>query len=108
VLSNDFYVDDVLSGTSTLEDAIKMQQQISSLLQTAGITLRKWACKNSTFLNTIPNELQDTKQTMSLDNEDGITNSDYYGIQNLINFKSRTTLPSCKPQDPKRVQNAKC
>jgi len=52
VLSNDFYVNDLLSGTSTLEDAIKMQQEISSLLQTAGLTLRKWACNNSKFLNT--------------------------------------------------------
>ena len=73
MLSNDFYGDDLLSGTSTLEEAIKVQQEISSLLQTAGLTLRKWACNNSTFLNTIPNELRDTQQTLSLDNEDGIT-----------------------------------
>jgi hypothetical protein len=54
VLSNDFYVDDLLSGTSTVEEAIKMQQEISSLLQTAGLTLRKWASNNTTFLDTIP------------------------------------------------------
>jgi len=41
MLSYDFYVDDLLSGTSTIEDAIKVQQEISSLLQTAGLTLRK-------------------------------------------------------------------
>ena len=81
MLSNDFYVDDLLSGTvddllsgtSTIEDAIKMQQEISTLLQTAGLTLRKWACNHSTFLNTIPKELQETQQTLSLDNEDGVT-----------------------------------
>jgi len=43
------------------------------MLQTAGLTLRKWAYNNSTFLNTIRKELQDTQQTLSLDNEDGIT-----------------------------------
>jgi len=32
VLSNDFYVDDLLSGTSTIEEAINMQKEISSLL----------------------------------------------------------------------------
>ena len=68
VLSNDFYVDDLLSGTSTPEDAIKVQQQISSLLQTAGFTLRKWASNHSAFLDTIPKELQETQQTLSLDN----------------------------------------
>jgi len=73
VLSNDFYVDDLLSGTSTIEDAIKVQQEISSLLQTAGFTLRKWASNHSTFLDSIPRELQETQQTLSLDNEYGVT-----------------------------------
>jgi hypothetical protein len=50
-----------------------MQQEISSLLQTAGLTLRKWASNHTTFLDTIPNELQETQQTLSLDNEDGVT-----------------------------------
>jgi hypothetical protein len=61
VLSNDFYVDDLLSGTSTIEEAIKMQQEISSLLQTAGLTLRKWASNHTTFFDTIPKELQETR-----------------------------------------------
>jgi hypothetical protein len=72
VLSNDFYVDDLLSGTSTIEDAINMQKEIS-LLQTAGLTLRKWASNHSTFLDTIPKELQETQSTLSLGNEDGVT-----------------------------------
>jgi len=63
----------LLSGTSTLEDAINMQKEISSLLQTAGFTLRKWASNHSTFLDTIPRELQETQTTLSLDNEDGVT-----------------------------------
>ena len=73
VLSNDFYVDDLLSGTSTIEEATKMQQELSSLLQTAGLTLRKWASNHSAFLNTIPREFQETQQTFSLENEDGVT-----------------------------------
>jgi len=73
MLSNDFYVDDLPSGTSTIEDAIKVQQEISSLLQTAGFTLRQWASNHSTFLDNIPRELQETQQTLSLDNEDGVT-----------------------------------
>jgi hypothetical protein len=60
VLSNDFHVDDLLSGTSTIEDAINMQKNLSSLLKTAGLTLRKWASKHFTFLDTIPSELQET------------------------------------------------
>ena len=73
MLSNDFCVDDLLSGTSTIEHAIKMQQELTSLLQTAGLTLRKWASNHSTFLDTVPRELQETRQTFSLENEDGVT-----------------------------------
>jgi len=36
VLSNDSYVDDLLSGSSTIEDATKVQKEIS-LLRTADI-----------------------------------------------------------------------
>jgi len=73
VLSNDFYVDDLLSGTPTLEEAINLQQELSTLLNTAGFTLRKWASNHSAFLDTIPTELQETQQTLSLDNEDRVT-----------------------------------
>jgi len=73
VLSNDFYVDDLLNVTSTIEDAINVQKEMSSLLQTAGLTLRKWASNHTTFLDTIPKELQETQSTLSLDNEDGVT-----------------------------------
>ena len=78
VLSNDFYVDDLLSGTTIPEDAIKVQQEISSLLQTAGFALRKWASNHSASLDTILSELQETQQTLSVDNEDGITT---HGLQ---------------------------
>jgi hypothetical protein len=73
VLKNDFYVDDLLSGTSTIEEAIDIQKELSSLLKTAGLTLRKWASNHSAFLDAIPRELQETQTTLSLDNEDGVT-----------------------------------
>jgi len=73
VLSNDFHVDDLLSGTSSIEDALNVQKELSALLQTAGLTLRKWAFNHTTFLDNIPLELQETQSTLSLDNEDGLT-----------------------------------
>jgi len=73
VLSNDIYIDDLLSGTSIIEDAIKVQQEISSLLQTIGFTLRMWASNLCTFLDNISRVLQETKQTFPLGNEDGVT-----------------------------------
>ena len=73
VLSNDFYVDDLLSGTPTLEEAIQLQQELTSLLDTAGFTLRKWASNHSSFMDNIPIELKETNQTLSLANDNGVT-----------------------------------
>ena len=72
VLHNDFYVDDLLSGTSTLEEAIQVQKEVSTLLQTAGFTLRKWASNHPAFLDTIPEGNRKTQHLLSLDNEDGV------------------------------------
>ena len=99
MLSNDFYIDDLLSGTSTIEDTKKVQQEISSLLQTAGFTLRKWASNHSTYLDNIPRELLETQQILLLDNEDGVTILGLLLNQKMINFKSRTTLHRCNQQN---------
>jgi hypothetical protein len=49
-----------------------LQQEVSTLLQTAGHQLRKWTSNHTAFLNTIPKELQEKQQTLSLDNGDGV------------------------------------
>ena len=58
VLSIEFYVDDLLIGTSTLEKAINLQQELSSLLTTVGLTLRKLVSNHPPFLEIIPTELK--------------------------------------------------
>ena len=40
-IHNDFYVDDLLRGSATIEGAIQLRDSITTLLQTAGLTLRK-------------------------------------------------------------------
>jgi hypothetical protein len=72
-LLNDFYVDDVLTGASTVQEAIEIQQELTTLLATAGFLLRKWVSNDSLFLATIPEELQETNHTVSLDNKDSVT-----------------------------------
>ncbi|XP_049300569.1 uncharacterized protein LOC125774382 [Anopheles funestus] len=52
----DFYVDDLLTGTDEISDAIEMQKQISSMLQSAGFALKKWASNNPKALHGIPQE----------------------------------------------------
>jgi hypothetical protein len=103
VLKNNFYVDDLLSGTSTIEEAIDVQKELSSLLQTAGLTLRKWALNKSAFLDAIPKKLQERQTTLSLDNEDGVTTlgllwdtkSDKLQVRSSLNQKQSTDSKEC-------------
>jgi len=40
-ITDSFYVDDYLSGTSTVEEAVQIRIELCDLLKTAGMTLRK-------------------------------------------------------------------
>ncbi|XP_045483078.1 uncharacterized protein LOC123688551, partial [Harmonia axyridis] len=42
VILKDFYMDDLLSGAQTVEQARVLKQEIDQVLQTAGFILRKW------------------------------------------------------------------
>jgi hypothetical protein len=72
-IHNDFYVDDLLSGSATIEAAIQLRDSITTVLQTAGLTLRKWASNSQPFLNDIPEESRESLQRLSLDKKDIIS-----------------------------------
>lgn len=46
----DFYVDDLLSGTYDLPEAIDLQRQLRELSNSGGFNLRKWASNNDAIL----------------------------------------------------------
>lgn len=53
VISNEFYVDDVLSGADSTEEAIKLSKQLQQVLMSAGFQLHKWTSNSKEFLTTI-------------------------------------------------------
>ncbi|XP_076382083.1 uncharacterized protein LOC143260481 [Megalopta genalis] len=52
VIKKDFYVDDLLTGTDTIEETNSLRQHITHILNTAGFQLRKWASNDSRILTT--------------------------------------------------------
>jgi len=57
VVLESFYVDDYISGSSTLEDAVHPRAQLCDLLQLAKMTLLKWRTNDSDFRASIPSNL---------------------------------------------------
>ena len=52
-----FYVNDLLSGTNTVEEAMALRESICNLFEEAGMTLRKWRTNSDSFRNSIPTHL---------------------------------------------------
>lgn len=56
-IKEDFYMDDLLSGNDTTEEAIVRAQEVTNILKQAGFTLSKWVSNCPEFMRSIePNE----------------------------------------------------
>jgi len=59
VALENFYVDDVMNSTTTLETAMQTQRQLQDMCFCGGFELRKWASNSKEFLETIPDTLRE-------------------------------------------------
>ncbi|XP_055622149.1 uncharacterized protein LOC129765751 [Toxorhynchites rutilus septentrionalis] len=72
VVRKDVYVDDLISGESTVERAIQLQNDLMKLLKRGGFRLRKWVSNSLEVLSEIPEELQGTRSPMKFDPEETV------------------------------------
>ncbi|XP_055701637.1 uncharacterized protein LOC129800919 [Phlebotomus papatasi] len=68
----DFYVDDLLTGTQTIEEAINLQEQLTALFKGGGFPLKKWTSNRQEVLEHIPLEDRETQSVMDFNSEGGI------------------------------------
>lgn len=55
IILRDFYVDDLLSGADSIEEALTIQKQIIQILQQGCFELRKWISNDKRLLQGLPN-----------------------------------------------------
>ncbi|XP_053692086.1 uncharacterized protein LOC128740561 [Sabethes cyaneus] len=67
VLKNDFYVDDMLSGADDVEKGKRFVAEMISLMESAGMSLRKWNSNCEEILSTVPEALRDERSVLELD-----------------------------------------
>ena len=60
VVLNQFYVDDVLTRSPNMNEAVKLRTELNGLLAEAGMKLRKWRSNSTDVLDTIPEELKES------------------------------------------------
>jgi len=56
VLLRDVYVDDVLTGADTIEEALQLQTELIQLCKAGGFPLKKWTSNVGQLMETIPAE----------------------------------------------------
>ena len=63
---NDFYVDDCLASTPTIESAQRLVSELRDLLSKGGFCLNKWISNSREVMSTIPKS-EWSKEVMNLD-----------------------------------------
>ena len=65
IIRSCFYVDDCLTGASTIEEAQELQQELVEIFKFRCMNLRKWRTNSKELLETIPIDLRETKKWRS-------------------------------------------
>ncbi|XP_048007225.1 uncharacterized protein LOC125242520 isoform X2 [Leguminivora glycinivorella] len=68
VLARDAYVDDIVSGADSVEDALVLRQQLVEILSSAQLHLRKWTSNNPEFLKGLPGSELYSEQLHNFEN----------------------------------------
>lgn len=56
ITTNDFYVDDLLTGADSLDELSCIQRETADILKKGGFELRKWSSNSPEFLNAIKSD----------------------------------------------------
>ena len=73
VVEKSFYVDDCLSGAEDRETAIKLQEQLHDLFACGGFLFRKWNSNDPLVLQSIPEDLRDSREIHPISETDEYT-----------------------------------
>ncbi|XP_015122524.1 uncharacterized protein LOC107044955 [Diachasma alloeum] len=101
ILENDFYVDDVLTGASSVQEARGIQEELQLLLRSGGMNLRKRASSHPESLASVPHQALARDLTSELDQKETVK---VLGVQwnlNLDAFKF-----SVAADNPSKATNA--
>jgi len=60
IVKRDFYVNDLITGANSIEEALTIRNQVSALLSRGGFELRKWSSNSKDLLRDIPDQTRDS------------------------------------------------
>ena len=72
IVLNEFYVDDLMSGSDDVESALKLQSDLIKLLQSGGFQLRKWSANHDALIETVPENHRETTTLLNIDIDESV------------------------------------
>ncbi|XP_045450124.1 uncharacterized protein LOC123658876 [Melitaea cinxia] len=66
IIKSDIYMDDLMTGASTEEDAIRLQSGLTELFNRGGFKLHKWSSNSESVLSKIPNDDRESQSVVHI------------------------------------------
>lgn len=93
VLKREMYVDDMYTGSHSLEHARAIRDQTQGALLSAGMNLHKWASNISDLLDTIPVEHQSSSTALELNSNETLKTLGMRWQPNTDQFRYKVNFP---------------
>ena len=98
IVLQDFYVDDVLSGANSIDEAKNICKQLTQLLQRGGFELHKWSSNNDAVVTSIRGSNENNSSPLSINQGDSVKtlglqwlpSNDEYQFSIEIDFGAKT------------------
>lgn len=98
----DFYVDDMITGCDTSDEAIGLHREMCALMARGGMEIRKWTSNCEQTLCAIPDELRNSAQPLHLDVDSSVKTLGLLWYPALDCFMFKVTPPECAKGVTKR------
>ncbi|XP_053686369.1 uncharacterized protein LOC128735915 [Sabethes cyaneus] len=95
-VTDDFYVDDFLSGASDVKTALLLRREVFAMLESAGLPIKKWASNSLEVLEDIPPEDQAIQPWYDLQVEQSVSTLGlvWEPRSDSLGFKVQLPLPA--------------
>lgn len=93
IVSRDFYMDDVLTGADTIEEATCLKDELLGLMNAGSLSLLKWSSNNNQVIASLPEDHRECLAALDMERDDTIKTlgilwhpaSDQFGFKVTLN-----------------------
>lgn len=100
---SDFYMDDLMTGSDNISEALELQRQLIGLTQSGGFKLSKWASNNNLILESVAANEREIDCPLELHLEESIKTLGLAWNPSVDCFQYRVTLSESDTTPTKRI-----